>query len=202
MGDRRRDRARRTFVCLSSQRWSDPMWTNKQHIMSRLAPDRVIYVDYGPGGASGTEALIGAATRSFRVRESDGVTVLDLPMPRVVGRVRHGWGLRAALDFDWRLGALDRWLRAERIDDAVVWVYHPGYGARVASLPHRLVVYDCVDDYTTFPEFAAPRARAWIAARERALCDVADVVICTSAPLLELKQRGAEIGRASCRERV
>ena len=36
------------IICLSSQGWDEPMWTNKQHIMSRLAREhRVLHVDYG-----------------------------------------------------------------------------------------------------------------------------------------------------------
>ncbi len=36
-----------TIVCLSSQDWGDRMWTNKQHIMSRLAKQhRVIHMDF------------------------------------------------------------------------------------------------------------------------------------------------------------
>src|SRR5260221_2295886 len=37
-----------TIVCLSSQDWGDRMWTNKQHIMSRLAQQhRVVHMDFG-----------------------------------------------------------------------------------------------------------------------------------------------------------
>ena len=48
-----------------------------------------------------------------------------------------------------------RYLRDEAIVDAVVWVYHPGFGPIVARLPHRLIVYDCVDEYSQFPEYRA-----------------------------------------------
>ncbi len=66
-------------------------------------------------------------------------------------------------------------------------MYHPGYGDAVARLPHRLIVYDCVDEYTAFPEFKD--AKAWIAERERKLCAVANVVSCTAPALVESKQR-------------
>jgi len=194
--DRTGSRVRRTFVCLSSQRWSDRMWTNKQHVMSRLAREhRVIYVDLG------TRPLLELARRRLRrgqagplararldplapaVETHDGVTVLDFPIPRFVEHLPHGTRLREALEFDLRTFALERWLKAEGVRDAVVWVYHPGYGDRVRQLPSSLLVYDCVDDYTTFPEFR--RAQAWIATRERRLCAVADLVFCTARPLFE-----------------
>ena len=36
-----------TIVSLSTQLWEDPMWTNKQHVMSRLAVrgHHVLYID-------------------------------------------------------------------------------------------------------------------------------------------------------------
>jgi glycosyltransferase involved in cell wall biosynthesis len=68
----------------------------------------------------------------------------------------------------------------------VVWVYHPGYGAAVARLPQRLVVYDCVDEYSAFPEFKG--AEEWIRRRERELCSLADVVTCTAPALYETKR--------------
>lgn len=192
-------RTQRTFVCLSSQRWSDGMWTNKQHVMSRLAlAHRVIYVDFGTrplleivrrrlrsfagGGAPLTSGLDPLAPV---VERRDGVTILDFPVLRLAEHLPHG-PARAAIELDLRTRALGRWLRQRELRDAVVWVYHPGYGGRVRRLPSSLVVYDCVDDYPTFPEFR--RARPWIAARERALCAAADLVFCTSRPLFESRR--------------
>ena len=190
-------RARRTFVCLSSQRWSDGMWTNKQHVMSRLAREhRVIYVDFG------TRPLLELARRQLRsalsgpagaglaplapsVETREGVTVLDFPVPRFAEHLPHGTRLRQTLEWDLRVFALGRWLNAHDVRDAIIWVYHPGYGDRVSRLPSSLVVYDCVDDYPTFPEFR--RAKGWIAARERRLCAAADVIFCTARPLFEAR---------------
>jgi len=199
---------RRTFVCLSSQRWSDAMWTNKQHVMSRLAREhRVIYVDFGTrplveilrrrlrSSACALQSVLDAAGSGWGARldplapvveERDGVTVLDFPIPRFAEHLPHGSRVRAAVELDLRTLALGRWLKAQSIGDAVIWVYHPGFGGRVASLPSSRIVYDCVDEYTAFPEFRG--AEAWIAARERDLCAVADAVFCTSRPLFEAKQ--------------
>src|SRR4051812_24145159 len=132
---------RRTFVCLSSQRWSDGMWTNKQHIMSRLAREhRVIYVE------PGTRPLFDPAWNAHRAadggwhararrwlepleREADGVEILEFLAPRITDHLPHGNGLRVAAQFDWRVLALQSWLRQRALHDAIVWVYHPGYGA-------------------------------------------------------------------------
>ena len=191
------------------------MWTNKQHVMSRLAREhRVIYVDFGTrplveivrrkltapptpdrlSRSAGPQRSWGARIDPLSpvVEDRGGVTVLDFPIPRFAEHLPHGSRPRATVEFDLRTYALGRWLRAEGLTDAVIWVYHPGFGGRVRSLPSSRIVYDCVDEYTTFPEFRG--AKHWIAARERDLCAVADVVFCTSRPLFEAK-RGLAPGR-------
>jgi glycosyltransferase involved in cell wall biosynthesis len=65
-------------------------------------------------------------------------------------------------------------------------VYHPGYGGRVAELPHSVVVYDCVDEYTEFPPYKPNPG--WLIEREAALCRAADVVTTTSAGLYDKKR--------------
>jgi glycosyltransferase involved in cell wall biosynthesis len=53
-------------------------------------------------------------------------------------------------------------------------------------LPHRLAVYDCVDEYTEFPLYR--EAPAWLSSREEALCRSADLVFTTSEQLFESKR--------------
>jgi glycosyltransferase involved in cell wall biosynthesis len=118
-------------------------------------------------------------------RVPEGLEVLDVWTPWL-NFVGSGHRLRRHNEFEHRAQVVGRWLAAQGIDDAVLWVYHPGYGDAVASIPHRLIVYDCVDEYTAFPEFR--RKKAWIAERERKLCARAGVVACTAPSLFESKQ--------------
>jgi glycosyltransferase involved in cell wall biosynthesis len=78
------------------------------------------------------------------------------------------------------------YLRRAGIDDAILWVYHPGYGEFVDLIPHKLLIYDCVDNYPSFPEFR--EHSDWLAKREEALCRQADLVTCTAPALLEQKK--------------
>jgi glycosyltransferase involved in cell wall biosynthesis len=189
---------RRRIVCLSSQRWDEGMWTNKQHIMSRLGKKHdVYYVDFDqrPVGRVLGQALSGEVPRRplrglfARPREQmrDEVTLLDFYASSAVEQLGHGNPLRVFGQFDLRVRLLGRFLQERGIRDAIVWVYHPGYGATVARLPHSLLVYDCVDEYTAFPEFA--KSKSWIAERERALCQRADLVFTTAPSLYESKRR-------------
>jgi glycosyltransferase involved in cell wall biosynthesis len=191
-------RERLTIVCLSSQPWQDGMWTNKQHIMSRLAREhRVFYVSFGPNPLPALvrkklehQTPLGSPLDAVLapVRyEQAGVTVLEFLSPRAFVRKKpasHPWSIYA--NFDLRLELLARYLRREHIERPVLWVYHPGYGAKVAELPHSLVVYDCVDEYTEFPTYKSNPG--WLIAREAALCAAADVVTTTSSGLYAKKR--------------
>src|SRR5688572_7364787 len=147
-----------TFVCFSSQPWEDGMWTNKQHVMSRIAREhRVVFVNFGAQSPVKFLRRSRAAEPDHPVRRRDlwhrpavrrvgrSLQVLDVWCPTWLSFLPRGHRLRERLDFDHRVGVVGRWLAAEGIEDAVLWVYHPGYGASVKRLPHRLIVYDCVD---------------------------------------------------------
>ena len=188
-----------TIVCFSSQPWEDGMWTNKQHVMSRIAKQhRVVFVNFGAQSpfkflARARAARAGAAPRARdllrlpSVRQvAPNLRVLDVWCPTWLNFLPRGHRLRQRLDFEHRVDVVARWLNSEGITDAIVWVYHPGYGDAVTRIPHRLIVYDCVDEYTAFPEFRD--AKAWIAERERKLCAAAGVVTCTAPALLEAKR--------------
>ncbi len=188
---------RHSIVCLSSQRWDDAMWTNKQHIMSRLGRVHdVHYVNFGPFSLK--KIALSVASRPERLRRPhrlftapsvsryQDVKLLDFYGLHFPEKFRHGNPLRVFGQFDMRVSLLHRYLRREGIEDAILWVYHPGYGAGVARLPHKLLVYDCVDEYTAFPEFRG--AERWMRERERGLCERADLVFCTAPELHERKR--------------
>jgi glycosyltransferase involved in cell wall biosynthesis len=172
------------------------MWTNKQHIMSRLGREHeVYYVNFESlrikavlRDAARTRSITRLLELGFRParQERDNVTILEFFSPELCEGYRHGNPLRVFGQFDLRVRLIGRFLERARIDDAIIWVYHPGYGDRVAKLPHKLLVYDCVDEYTAFPEFS--HAKPWIAGRERKLLAAADLVFCTAATLYEAKR--------------
>jgi len=188
---------RHTIVCLSSQPWSDGMWTNKQHVMSRLGRQhRVLFVNFGPQtlpalvrkkAEMGQKGGLFAAALEPAVAEHEGVTVLDFLAPRVGVRAlgpSHPWSVFCT--FEVRLHLLRRYLERSGITDAIIWVYHPGYGPECAELPRRLLVYDCVDEYGALPEYRDDAG--WLRDRESALCRSADLVFTTSQGLHDAKR--------------
>lgn len=189
---------RHTIICLSSQSWDDGMWTNKQHIMSRLAKKhRVIHVDYG------LRPLPTYAYRRLRQKPADilhpfrmlidgvqyrqdSLYVADSYNPIWAGIFEHGNPIRDFATFDLKTLFLKRFLKKEGITDPIVWVYHPGYVDAVERLPKKLLVYDCVDNYGAFPTYQ--EHKEWIEERERRLCEKADLVFTSSRALYDLKR--------------
>lgn len=174
------------------------MWTNKQHIMSRLAKEhRVIYVEYG------LRPLPLYLWHRLRQRPSDvlrplrlftdgavqrgpGLFLFDWYTPLLAGLFKYGHPIRDTALFDIKATMVARYLEKEGIDDAILWVYHPGYGDAVDRIPHKLLVYDCVDNYPSFPAYRDDPH--WLAIREERLCRNADLVTCTAPALLEQKR--------------
>lgn len=188
---------RHTIICLSSQSWDDGMWTNKQHIMSRLAKEhRVIHVDYGlrPFPMYAYRRLRKtpqALLHPFRMLidgvqyRQDQLYVADSYNPVWAGLFEHGNPVRDFATFDMKTLFLKRFLKREGITDPILWVYHPGYARAVERLPRKLLVYDCVDDYAAFPTYRDNPG--WLMKREEELCRKADCVFTTARALYDLK---------------
>jgi len=176
------------------------MWTNKQHIMSRLAAQhRVYYVEPGsiPMGRRVSQGVSAPANGRRSLggffldpdhKVAGGVHVLRFTrcVPGFVMQLDPASPARIFGDFDLRLRLLRRYLERVSVTDAILWVYHPGYGDKALELPHRLAVYDCVDDYAEFPMYRG--SPEWLRRREERLCRGADVVFATSESLFAAKR--------------
>ena len=189
-----------TIVCLSSQDWGDRMWTNKQHIMSRLAKQhRVIHMDFRVSSpvTFAARALRADPTLAWKPKRlwSEGILKREGAGNLYVG---GSWGppglelmpqtsaLRGHFQYDEKVRIVEAFLAREGIEDAIIWVYHPGFGEAALRLKRKLLVYDCVDEYTAFPAYKD--CKEWLSAREEKLCRAADLVFTTAPALYERKR--------------
>jgi glycosyltransferase involved in cell wall biosynthesis len=173
------------IVCFADMEWDHILWTNRQHVMSRLPrldPDvRVLYV--APPRFALTRTL--GATRLRTEREpstrcglwtrqvAERLWVLQplLPCPkRIMDRLAPGPieellapVLRRAM---CRLG----------FEAPVLWTYTPNASGLVGRLGECLVCYDIVDDYASLPAYCDERGRA----ADRELSQRADLVFAAS----------------------
>lgn len=176
-------------VCLSSQEWDTPLWTNRQHVMIRLAAHQpVVFVH----------------TAYFLPRRA--LQLLRLPRGERRARAAELFGgLRARpgapllfsawnlVPFGRRLGVagrlnarvtvlrLRRALRRRELGVAVTWAYDPLVAPIVRALRAPLAVYHCVDDHVG--QAGSEPARATLERGERELVAAVDVVFTTADSL-------------------
>ncbi|MFC1559873.1 glycosyltransferase [Candidatus Margulisiibacteriota bacterium] len=174
------------IVCLSTQNWDDPMWTNKQHIMSRLSREhRVIYVDKGVLGLryfiykkddeSGFRLTLKYLFNAFEERNKNLTILTEKITPP------NPYWLKMQL--------LKRYLKKKKINDAILWIYQPEYEKYIGTLDEKLVVYDCVDEYSAFPAYSSPHKKKNIIETEKRLLKKADLVITSAPDLYERKKK-------------
>ena len=179
------------MVCLSSQEWDTPLWTNRQHVMSRLAdrqpvvfvhtawflPRRLLRALRRPRAERRREL-----TELFGGLRSRGSGPLLFSAWNLVpfGRSRR-WAARANA---WvTVLRLRRAMRRAGLAVAVVWVYDPMAAPVAAALGAPLTVYHCVDDHAA--QAAGPARRAELEAAEQELLARADVVFTTAGSLAD-----------------
>jgi glycosyltransferase involved in cell wall biosynthesis len=176
----------RTIVCVGFADWETDLWTNQQHLMSRLAREnRVLFVESlglrRPQLAARDLARIARRLRrGLRApREVDGLHVLSpLVLPL------HGNAAVRALNRRLLRAQARRATRRLRMGRPILWAYVPQAEALIEALDPELVVYHCVDDAAAVAGIDAESFRA----TERRFVAQADLVL-ASAPALAARMR-------------
>lgn len=178
-----RQRGKPDIVLISTADFDHPFWTNKQHTAVRLAARgyRVLYVESlglrAPTTGARDMARMGrrlkrGLTPPRQVRPNLWVCApLVLPRHTEPG-VRRLNGRVLALTIGAQLAMLG-------MRTLLVWTYNPVIHELLDRLPHRGVVYHCVDDLTAAPGLPSET----IADAERAMCARANWVFTTSPTL-------------------
>ncbi|EKE00365.1 MAG: glycosyl transferase, group 1 [uncultured bacterium] len=180
------------IICLSNQLWDFPSWTNKRHVMSRLAKlgHNVLYVD--PPINTGNVFLaqikrkLWDASRLFTQvkKDSSGAFVYTplniVPFSQITSQlhIKHINSL-AKKHFDPQC-------------KTVLWVYHVQLlqlASYLKKVKYDFLVYDCVDNYEGFPSnsafYATSIGKENIVAQEKMLAEKANVVFATAPGLVE-----------------
>jgi len=169
------------IVCVGFADWDAELWTNQQHLMSRLARDRrVLFVEsLGLRRPTLTSGDLRRVARRFRrtldgVRTTDGVHVLS---PLVLPLHDRPW--QARLNVLLLRIQVRRAVRRLGMEHPILWGYVPQAVSLVDVLEPALVVYHCVDDIANQRGVNADAFRAG----EDRLVSRADLVL-ASAPAL------------------
>lgn len=174
------------ILCFANDWDSDPL--SKKHVMTRLARhNRVLWVNsLGCRNPTASARDVRRAVKKLgdffqgrrRVTENLWVT-----SPLVVPF--HGNAAARRLNRRWLAATLRLTLRRLGMRRPITWSFLPSSADVVGSLGERLVVYQCVDEYSRF----TGADRAAISGMEARLCQRSDVVLVSAQTLLETKRR-------------
>lgn len=175
-------------MCVGSADWDAELWTNQQHLMSRLAESsRVLFVEsLGLRRPQLARRDLWRMARRLRrgvgsPRAQDGVRVLS---PMVLPA--HGSRVARRLNRSVLRRSVGRAVNAGQGVD-VLWGYVPQAEALIDSLQPRACVYHCVDDLAAQPGVDAAAFRA----AERRYLRRCDLVL-ASAPGLAARLERAD----------
>ncbi|HSX39794.1 MAG TPA: glycosyltransferase [Candidatus Saccharimonadales bacterium] len=175
------------IICLSNQLWDFPNWTNKRHIMLRLAKkgQNVLFVDppINAGNVFFRQIKRGlwSLKRLLTQQKMDsGLRVYTpvnlLPFSGITSKMHVNRIKKlAAKNFDPKLKTL-------------LWVYHveiPNLPEYINDLKYDFLIYDCVDNYEGFPAYDTPQKKEKIRTIEKYLAQKANVVFATAPGLIE-----------------
>ncbi len=176
----------REIVCVGFADWEADLWTNQQHLMSRLARENHVLFVESLGLRRPQLAGRDLARIVRRLRKG-------LRAPRAVDGLHVLSPLVAPLHGNAAVRALNRkLLRAQarhatrrlRMGRPILWAYVPQAEALIEALDPELVVYHCVDDAAAVAGIDADSFRA----TERRFLAQADLVL-ASAPALAARMR-------------
>lgn len=179
------------IICISSADWDAPLWTNKQHLMSRLAQsNRVLYVE----SVGLRVPTLARQDRSRLARRLRHYLAGPRPLPPDSGRERTGLYILSPLLVPFyrstRIRNLNARLLLREVDGVrrqlgmrrpILWSYVPNAYALVGQLDEQLVVYHCVDDLASVAGVPHDAVREM----EQRFLRLADVVFTTSRALYE-----------------
>lgn len=187
------------IICFAGAPFDAPTWTNRQHIMSRLADHfAVLYVEPRMW-------LVPAATRFLKRRWRPAVHGERLfvvaqwnVLPgsrewRWVSRLNHAINRWHVVREACQLGFIENVKRKAKNEKhtaqnakLVVWIYDTEAAEYLDSFPDATVVYDCVDDHAA--QAGVDRNTQRVTEEEAMIIRRADLVTVTSQRLYELKR--------------
>ena len=181
------------IVCLSTSPWY-PIPTRKQQVMQRIADAKVLYFDPPVTWlAPLRDAAAREKLRQYKkqpVQAKENVLVFSLP-PVLPFFNKFRWINRLNQRKTARF--VKRKMRENGFENPVLWTYSPSSCDAVSHIPHRAVVYDCVDRHSAYGGLMNP---AVVDEMELCLAKQANRVFATATRLAERLQTVNE--RTTC----
>lgn len=182
------------IICFSNQLWDFPNWTNKRHVMTRLARQghNIVFVDppINFGFVLVRQILKGlwSLSRIFTMTKEDADSGAKIYSP-----INFIPDTKFCAKYQlWLIKRLAK-KNFDPTRETILWIYHVQIKELfyfVENLDHDVLIYDCVDNYAAFPDnqskFSAIISKAELPDQEERLTKMADLVF-ASAPGLVIK---------------
>jgi len=174
--------------CFSNESYDAKIWTNKQHLMSRLSKlegYKIVYIDQGMSTRYLKQAISELDFKYFFMplrRENKNLWVFSpffLPLIKGGTLKKISWRLLNLL--------LNTFSAFVKHDAKLYWVYQPQAWYlinRITNNPNKVLLYDCVDEFATHPFYKNDQAKAEeLIEIEPKLVSKCDLVVTTSKAL-------------------
>ncbi len=186
------DSTKYNIICLSNQLWDFPNWTNKRHVMYRIAKagNNVLFVDppINTGNVFLKQILKGLwkfKRLLFQYKTDDCGAIVYTPL-NIVPFSEVTSALHTS-----RINGLSRKF-FDPNKKTILWVYHvqmQQLKKYLDNVKYDILVYDCVDNYLGFPDtsafYATSVTKSKVREQEEMLARRANVVFCTAPGLVD-----------------
>ena len=177
------------IIIISPAPFDYPIWTNRQHIAAQFSKNnRVLYVFLPnllrsslkrclPGYLSKRQADLNANIHIY--------TPIILPFSSQ-SLLIHKMNIKISCFF------IKQIIKKLQFKDYLLWFYHPEGVFYLNYLEPKIACYDCVDEYSTMPDYKAEKKKSRLKYLEKKLIEKCDIVFTTSSNLYESKKSSAQ----------
>jgi len=176
-----RESARKVIICLSHLTWDRKLFQRPQQLMLQLSKRfNVLYVNDHSFFRFITDMF--SKEKNFNLNINSSLTVYTpFGLPSRFKKLSLFTQLNKMLS----PFLVRRKLRKLKFADTILWIYHPRYLYMIKKLEADLVIYDCMDDYTSLS--FRDKDREKLTLYERDLLKRADIVFVGGYSIAELK---------------
>lgn len=179
------------IVCISTQEWND-LWTRKQRFMRHLAQQghRVLYIERQLHLIGYLHNFKMQWRRIFQwLRKPEEIEPnLFLGSPPLLLPFFLMFPIINRLNTKILIPFIQYQMRSLGIKNPILWIYPLNAVELVKTLDERLVIYDCVDEWSAFKGLLRQEVMQMY---ERHLIQVADITITTMPELFKARQAWA-----------
>lgn len=174
------------IICIASANWDAPLWTNSQHVMSRLSlNNRILFVEslglrrptFRKDFARVAHRFLNWLRGTKKINDN-----LFIYSPLIIPL--HSFRFIRKLNYLILRQSLTQQIKKLKFDNPLLWTFLPTSTDLLGTLGERLAIYHCVDEYTANP--GVPKNV--IEYLEKQLIKYVNVVFTTSKNLYDTKK--------------